>query len=81
MSDPNTREIRKGDVVIRKGAPQPRGIVIVRPFTLTDADLRGLRAAPLDAGQYALVMWHNRKRAVAELTEDLEPVRSLDADW
>jgi hypothetical protein len=54
--------------------------VLLPPFPIEDADLRGLRAAPLDPGWYVPVMWHNRKRLVAEPAEGLMQVGNLDSD-
>jgi hypothetical protein len=83
MFNPRTTprpKIRKRDVVVREGTEQPRGIVLVEPFPIEDAELRGLRSAPVRAGWYVLVMWHNRKRLVAELAEGLVSVGNLDSD-
>jgi hypothetical protein len=73
-------KVGKRDVVVRKGTQQPRGIVLMAPFPIEDHDLRGLRSAPIDAGWYVLVMWHNRKRLVAEPGYGLTKVGSLDRD-
>jgi hypothetical protein len=83
MFDPRTTprpEIRKRDVVVRKGTEQPRGIVVLGPLPIEDAELRGLRSAPVGPGWYVLVMWHNRKRLVAELADGLTRVGNLDSD-
>jgi len=83
MFDPRTTprpKIRKRDIVVREGTEQPRGIVLQPPFPIEDAELRGVRAAPLTPGWYVLVMWHNRKRLVAELADNLTRVGNLDSD-
>ena len=83
MPDPRTTprpKIQKRDVVVRRGTERPRGIVLLPPFVIEDADLRGLRAAPLDPGWYVPVMWHNRKRLVAEPAEGLSQLGNLDSD-
>jgi hypothetical protein len=83
MFDPRTTprpKIKRRDVVVRQGTEQPRGIVLIEPFPIEDKDLRGLRSAPLSPGWYVLVMWHNRKRLVAELAEGLESVANLGFD-
>ena len=33
-------KIQKRDVVVRRGTDQPRGIVLLPPFPIEDADLR-----------------------------------------
>jgi hypothetical protein len=84
MFDPDTTprpRCKKQDIVVRKGTTQPRGIVIIETFPIMDADLRGVRTAPVTAGWYVLVMWHNRKRLVAELAEGLESVGNLVSEW
>jgi len=83
MFDPRTTprpKIKKRDIVVREGTGQPRGIVILPPFPIEDAELRGVRSAPAAPGWYVLVMWHNRKRLVAEPAEGLASVGNLDSD-
>jgi hypothetical protein len=83
MFNPNTTprpDVRKRDIVVRKDTEQPRGIVIIPPFPVEDRDLRGVRSAPVEAGWYVLVMWHNRKRLVAELGDGLTKVGDLSGD-
>ena len=82
MFDPRTAprpKIKKRDIIVREGTEQPRGIVLLEPFLIQDADLQGLGAAPLTPGWYVLVMRHNRKRLVAELPDGLKRVGNLDA--
>jgi hypothetical protein len=83
MFNPKTTprpSIRQRDVVVRQGTEQPRGIVLIPPFPIEDHDLRGVRSAPIEPGWYALVMWHNRKRLVAELADRLAVAGHLGAD-
>ena len=83
MFDPRTTpapKIRKRDVVVREGTEQPRGVVFGSVFPIQDHELRGIRTAPLAPGWYVLVMWHDRKRLVAELADGLTRVGTLDAD-
>ena len=81
-STPEPRRLLRSqrDIVTRKDSEQPRGIVLQRPFVIEDADLRGLRSAPLIPGWYVLVMWHDRKRLVAELADGLTRVGNLGSD-
>jgi hypothetical protein len=84
MFDPRTTprpKIKERDVVVRQGTEQPRGVVLMSLFAIEDENLQGLRSAPIKPGWYALIMWHNRKRLVAELAEGLETVRSLKDDY
>jgi hypothetical protein len=84
MFDPRTTprpKIKERDVVVRHGTSGPRGIVLMASFPIEDDNLRGLRSAPIEPGWYALVMWHNRKRLVAEPAEGLEAIRSLKDDY
>jgi hypothetical protein len=83
MFDPRTSprpKIRERDIVVRKDTEQPRGIVILPIFVIEDANLRGVRSAPVQPGWYALVMWHNRERLVAELADGLTSKGNLNAD-
>jgi hypothetical protein len=83
MFDPRTTprpQINKRDVVVREGTQQPRGIVLDQLVPIEDANLRGLRSAPIEPGWYALVMWHNRKRLAAEPADGLTRVGNLDSD-
>ena len=83
MFDPKTTprpKIQKRDVVVREGNEQTRGVVLGTPFPIEDDDLRGLRTAPLNSGWYVLVMWHNRKRLLAEPAECLRVVANLGTD-
>jgi hypothetical protein len=83
MFDPRTSprpKIRERDIVVRQDTDQPRGIVIMRLFAIEDANLRGVRSAPVQPGWYGLVMWHNRKHLVAEPAHSLTAVANLGSD-
>jgi hypothetical protein len=78
MFDPRTTprpKIRKRDVVVRQGTEQPRGIVVIPPFPIEDADLRGLRSAPLDPAVTRLPADHPPG------VTPLPPPRDGDCKW